>query len=693
MTMEQDTYTAPSTRQRSNDCEPLFEAAHLSIYRENTFRITGLSIDASEREIKKQAAKLKMLEELGQGGDAATHPYGLRPTPSVDQIRAAMQRLKEPEHRLIDEFFWFWPEEFGKSDQDAALQALQRGDATAAHELWSNAAVDPRTGYVAIHNLAVLYHLVALDWTLEDLTATVDPEREAKIEQYWRTAFHYWEQLATHDDIWDVLKARVQALDDARLTTGFVRRMRTSLPEAFDKINAEAALRFAEADRMDWAQKHIDFMNETHQGLDDVQKTSMLVLAPARKRVQQLVQLAKEETSKNPAQGKQAAESLVNTCGSIKHLFELFQDHVAQHNDEVFDQVAEQINSALVTHGRHTGENTQYIDLLESALMFAREPSLRELITKNISIRKANASYEQHKPLFEQLAGIRDHHTPVSGYYDMVRTQILPLIDQVDEDSKVGVDLRDLCAQVLREISVTAHNQDRDFDTSLGAIQLAIAIAKSDDLLADLQKDRATLSSNHQGLVGSFVDIKMRGDRVVITDKEFVFNSTRISNSHATGLRFGVAASYTNGIRTYLSYFIGIRSPSAEVKIECKKMLGSEAQAKADYTAIVNGVFTHTAPKIIANLVKLMTSGQTVNLGSYRMGRDGVFLKSGMLMWAKEHLVPWDKVGHSMSQGDVLLVARGDSKIRGSMTCRDDWNAVLFEPLAKAMTTALRNKR
>ena len=634
-----------------------------------------------------------MLEELGKGEDASRHAYSLKPSPTVEQIRAAMQRLKEPEHRLIDEFFWFWPREVGGSSNDPAIQALGNGHLDAAYETWKRLETDSQDDLVASHNLAIIYHIAAVEWTDFHIGNQVDGERERKIRTYWQDAFQRWEKIATDERTWAYLKERVRSLDDARLTTGFVRRMRASLPEAFDKINAEAALKFAETGRMDWARNHVTFMNETHQGLDDVQKTSMLVLAPARKRVQQLVQLAKEETSKNPAQGKQAAESLVNTCGSIKHLFELFQDHVAQHNDEVFDQVAEQINSALVTHGRHTGENTQYIDLLESALMFAREPSLRELITKNISIRKANASYEQHKPLFEQLAGIRDHHTPVSGYYDMVRTQILPLIDQVDEDSEVGVDLRDLCAQVLREISVTAHNQDRDFDTSLGAIQLAIAIAKSDDLLADLQKDRATLSSNHQGLVGSFVDIKMRGDRVVITDKEFVFNSTRISNSHATGLRFGVAANYTNGIRTYLSYFIGIRSPSAEVKIECKKMLGSEAQAKADYTAIVNGVFTHTAPKIIANLVKLMTSGKTVNLGSYRMGRDGVFLKSGMLMWAKEHLVPWDKVGHSMSQGDVLLVARGDSKIRGSMTCRDDWNAVLFEPLAKAMTTALRNKR
>ena len=77
--------TAPShsVGSVSRDCPPLLEAAHLNIYRENTFRITGLPVDATEREIKKRAGKLKMLEELGKGEDASQHAYALKPPPTV----------------------------------------------------------------------------------------------------------------------------------------------------------------------------------------------------------------------------------------------------------------------------------------------------------------------------------------------------------------------------------------------------------------------------------------------------------------------------------------------------------------------------------------------------------------------------------------------------------------------------------
>ena len=42
-----------SGRQQQAQCEPLLAASHLSLYRENTFRITGLPVDASEREMRR----------------------------------------------------------------------------------------------------------------------------------------------------------------------------------------------------------------------------------------------------------------------------------------------------------------------------------------------------------------------------------------------------------------------------------------------------------------------------------------------------------------------------------------------------------------------------------------------------------------------------------------------------------------
>jgi hypothetical protein len=132
-------------RRTSRECLPLIQSAHINIYRENTFRITGLPVDASEKEIKKHADKLKIMEELGQGQDANPAAFVLNPPPSVDQIREAIQRLKEPEHRLVEEFFWFWPQKFGKSVSDSAIQAILAGDSETAYDIWSRLESSPST--------------------------------------------------------------------------------------------------------------------------------------------------------------------------------------------------------------------------------------------------------------------------------------------------------------------------------------------------------------------------------------------------------------------------------------------------------------------------------------------------------------------------------------------------------------------
>ena len=657
-----------------SDCNALLEASHLNVYRENTFRITGLSVDASEREIKKQAAKLKMLEELGQGEDGATHAYAIRPAPSVDQIRAAMQRLKEPEHRLIDEFFWFWPKEFGKSDQDPAIQALQRGDATAAHELWSSEATDPKTGYVAIHNLAILYHLVALDWTAVDLTSAVDSDREAKIEQYWRTAFHHWEQLATHDGIWDMLKARVQALDDPRLTTGFVRRMRASLPEALDKINAEAALKFAESERMDWARKHIDFMKETHQGLDDVEKTALLVLTPTRKRVKQLVQSAKDDVQNNPSCGIDTARALISHCHPLLSLFELFHGQVSHHQTELFDEVASQINICVVQHGISTGLTAENIDLLEDALEFATADHLRELISKNIATRQGNLRFKRVEPFCKKLDAIEASTVSASQRLALVHSEIVPAIDslrETDEGSEAADELAKATAVALRGISIYAHNEEEDFDTAISAMQLAIALTNNSEFIAQLRKDEQLIQENLKICQEDRVLLYIRNDRIEITHTHFTHNNTTLLLNQVSA--FSLEASKSFGVfSNEIKYDVHLYPDSGwPLTIQCKRMLRSEAQARNDYQKIAGGLVRFLLPKLVRKALKAIQEGKTVTIGSARLNKEGIKLfPRGLVtteaLLTQRFITPWPKTFVHIHNSSVVVMDQVAANFRNT---------------------------
>jgi hypothetical protein len=137
--------------------ETLLKAATPDIYAKNSFRIIGLPTDAKPSVIKRQIDKAGMLLKLS--GDGAWRPGGALPLDGqvgVETLGEVKRRLNDPEQRLVDECFRFWPT--GEGSDDTVLDALSCYDIKAAVEIWCN----DRKSVAARHNLAVLYHCLAL---------------------------------------------------------------------------------------------------------------------------------------------------------------------------------------------------------------------------------------------------------------------------------------------------------------------------------------------------------------------------------------------------------------------------------------------------------------------------------------------------------------------------------------------------
>ena len=157
--------TEPEAAQEgsSSGAELLLEVATPELYQQNAFRLLGLPVDTTPRDIAREAERLQLRERLGSGAPAAEGVFPLDPAPGADMIREAIQRLRDPERRLVDEFFWFWPERFGESRTDLALTALAGGDMQAAVDIWRAQEQAGDGSAVALHNLAILAHVTALD--------------------------------------------------------------------------------------------------------------------------------------------------------------------------------------------------------------------------------------------------------------------------------------------------------------------------------------------------------------------------------------------------------------------------------------------------------------------------------------------------------------------------------------------------
>src|SRR6266542_1187732 len=268
-----------------SEWERLRQGLQPELYRGNAFRVTNLAVDATLRDIDRQWKRLQMRQKLGSSAAEAAGLLPLTPPADLAAVREAVERLREPEKRFFDEFFWFWP-----AANDPALPALARGDFSAARTAWQTAAGPDAAGAVARHNLAVLMHVLALD--LECSAGEAKPTSSVRAEQRdrcWAEALLAWKALLEQGEFWELVKERIRTRNEPQLKTDLAFHFREHLPVALLGINAQLALRAAERGAAADMARHKDILSRA--GFDTAASTAVrLALKPIRARIQRLCQ-------------------------------------------------------------------------------------------------------------------------------------------------------------------------------------------------------------------------------------------------------------------------------------------------------------------------------------------------------------------------------------------------------------------
>ena len=164
----------------------------------NGFRVFGLPVTATANQIQKQKSSFAKRMRLGMPVDAGVvGALKLPVSPDEDALNRAIERLSEPETRLLDEMMWFWgaTAEVESKDLQAAHELVAAGELEAAITKFTKLANGPRgpVAATAAHEVAVATHLLALESTATDDNVRVG---------LWRRALHAWGQAASGNGAW-----------------------------------------------------------------------------------------------------------------------------------------------------------------------------------------------------------------------------------------------------------------------------------------------------------------------------------------------------------------------------------------------------------------------------------------------------------------------------------------------------------
>ena len=365
--------------------EMLLEAAHPNIYRANAFRITQLPVDASTRDIAKQLDKIQMMEKYGGSSLKQRGPMPITPPPDADAIREAMQRLRDPERRLVDELFWFWPLLLGHSQRDPALLAMSANDLKKATEVWLRKEKDNTTANIALHNLAVLSHAAALDIEQACEAKTPSPVLVAKLDLYWRQSFERWRLLLQHDGFWNRLSDRIQEFGHPSLTADTSHRIRATLPVALLLINAQLAVRAA-GGNSSATQRHLKMMHSSGFQKTAIAEALRRAIEPIRRHIKTLCDAATREVQSNPIHGDQSARRLAENSFNLLATLDAVLPADSAVRNGAHDQIALTLLECQTKFSSKTEDWATSLSLLETSKKFAASSSCKTRLEENIRL-------------------------------------------------------------------------------------------------------------------------------------------------------------------------------------------------------------------------------------------------------------------------------------------------------------------
>ena len=380
--------------------ELLLAAATPELYRRNAFRTAELPVDVAARDLSRRQQRLEVAARTGLPappgpGRALPLEQDAQDGDAEDGLREALQRLRDPERRLIDELFWFWPLEPGHASEDEALAALARDDVEAATTTWRRVERRPDLGGVALHNLAVLTHAVALDLEVTASSRPLTPAEQAQRDFSWQQALECWRRLLESESFWSRLGTRVRELDDPRLTSGAVRRLREALPRALLQINAGLALQAAERGLADEVGRQSRLMRQAGWPADALDEALRRVLEPTRARILQLCKSAEAEADSDPAHGDRATRGLIEHTRPLLALLDALLPAGHSGRDGSHDEVALRILACQIPFGNRTQNWAVSLELLEAAIGLAATATARERLQENITIVRGNVDFER----------------------------------------------------------------------------------------------------------------------------------------------------------------------------------------------------------------------------------------------------------------------------------------------------------
>lgn len=482
--------------------DSLLSLAHPRIYDVNAFRLTGLPVDATGRDVARHVEKQLVAQKLGVKNGAEAQIFGPSEPPTVDSIRAAAHQLKDPEVRLLHELFWLWPMPNATGTEDSAVEAIRQGNLGGAVQIWTRDERDTGNGIVGTHNLAVLYHCLALSW--EAILPPVEQrdENAKRLDEYWEAGLTRWAELCRSDAFWGRVVTRIRTIDDPRLTTGVALSIRAALPTAICLVGAKTAVQVLGRSNKSRAEAIISMIRGAFSS-SVTDKCFRTAAGPAQETIKALCGAAQDEVKRAAERGDQVTEKLLTESRRSLDTVDLLLKPGDPSRDAVFDQVALCGIDCMIPFANATKKWDLVVTVTEKLVGLAVGPTAQDRLKTNLETARGNREGARQESVFAPIValmdGIMKELSPIREL-SRLKAEVWPRVAALQQRNDVSREEFELLATRLgwafRAVALELWNDLKSWAYASEALSLAAMLAFSDELRSKLRDDRIILDRN-----------------------------------------------------------------------------------------------------------------------------------------------------------------------------------------------------
>jgi len=293
----------------------------------NPYRILGLSVTATEREITKRISELTIYTEMGKAKNYDSDLINFAPLErTTESIEDAGRQLEQPKDKLLHSIFWL-----SYNNNESFLHKLDNENLVEVIENISNDTVHN------FHNKAILTFLLVSDYNNE------------------RKGIRYFEDFLTHKDIENFITEIV----GERLTSNF----------DINKLFLEYYLR--DANKNYSINEILDLFNNTSN--EEYVKTSLI--KPIIHKIESAIEITKTKTTKEPISAYEFGRELItNTSEDLKNLESILPEKDLMLNS-ISNKLAEQILDCSIAYFNKNDESS-IEEIFEDAYELAKTAQL-----------------------------------------------------------------------------------------------------------------------------------------------------------------------------------------------------------------------------------------------------------------------------------------------------------------------------